>query len=191
MTLRYPDTAQRSEILLGSLLRFLFGQHTGIPSFSEMCITPLCFQTYINACFPQLTEIQRGFLIFQSHKAKLVISVSFAGDTAEAVGSQPSARPAKLLPGTTFSISASQHLAARAMNCVWEHLSFISICSVSPLARRLPGKSFLGFMPFRHKRSCRKARLAFRTVADPCNRSPSKSESLMPPLHYFPSHFRS
>ena len=161
MTLRYPDTAQRSEILLGSLLQFLFGQHTGIPSFSEMCITPLCFQTYINACFPQLTEIQRGFLIFQSHKAKLVTSVSFAGGTVEAVGSQPSARPAKLLPGTTFSISASQHLAARAMNCVWEHLSFISICSVSPLARRLPGKCFLALYHFGPKGLAGKFALPF------------------------------
>lgn len=133
----------------------------------------------------------KGIFDFPKSQSKISDSVSFAGGTVEAVGSQPSARPAKLLPGTTFSISASQHLAARAMDCVWEHLSFISICSVSPLARRLPGKSFLGFMPFRHKRSCRKARLAFRTVADPCNRSPSKSESLMPPLHYFPSHFRS
>lgn len=45
--------------------------------------------------------------------------------------------PARLLPRTPHS--AAQHQTARALNCVREHLCFISTYFVHPLARRVLG----------------------------------------------------
>ena len=55
--------------------------------------------------------------------------------------------PAELLPQELHS--ASQHLASIALNCVYEHLGFISIYFVHPLARCVLSNSLLHFKPFR------------------------------------------
>ena len=102
------------------------------------CFTPLYFYERYWYLF-LLTEIRKRFLFLQKkkkkgQKAKIVFSVCFPASCC--IGSEHSCRergPTKLLPWEPHS--ASKHQIVRALNCVCEHLCFISICFVHPLAR--------------------------------------------------------
>lgn len=102
---------------------------TQISSAFKLCLRPCCFhkKTYISTCFCWLEETQRGFLLLRKRrKAKLAFGVCSAAGRYR--GGRSGAT--QLLPREPRepreTHSASQHPAARAVNCA-------STCALSRL----------------------------------------------------------
>ena len=112
--------------------------HTGKPHFSKVHLTPLRFYKTPGLVPVSLTRRNSKIYPFTKKGEKQKQHSTFVSAGAitegESTMSSKSGR-AKLIPWKLHS--APQHHAAIALNCVCEHLCFISIYSVYPLARRV------------------------------------------------------
>jgi len=113
--------------------------HTGIPHFSEVHVIPLCSYEHVHQplVFGNWKKSKENFCFYKERqKAKIAFSVCFAmshyGGSARPEHRGKSG-PIELLPQEIHS--TSQYPVARALNCVCEHLCFVLIYSVHPLAR--------------------------------------------------------
>ena len=100
--------------------------YIGIPCFSKVLFIPLCFYEKFTLV-PAFTNWKKSEEDFCFYAFTLQWAV------LEAAHNQSSERgPSTLLPQELHS---SQHQAAIALNCVYEHLCFILIYFVHPLSR--------------------------------------------------------
>lgn len=114
---------------------FLF-HNSGMLFESSPWATTLLCKTYLSTCFYELKEIWREFsLLWKKTRNENMFSVCF-GVSHYGGGMHPRHRDggtAKLLPAELHTASSPQTTAT--WNCVCEHLCFVLIYRVRPLAR--------------------------------------------------------
>lgn len=122
------------------LLRNCLAWNIEILYFLKVCVMPLLIykKTYISTCF-QLTKShpKRIFAFTETNKKGKKQNQHSAFLLQQACNTGSAAQgPTKLLPWELL-YSAFQHPAATALKCVFEHLCFIVIYFMHPLARRV------------------------------------------------------
>ena len=150
----------------GAYRKIQFMLTIDIPFSSKVCFTPLHFyrRPILVPVFFNWKKSKAGFCFFwKKKKWKTKIVFTFTDAVMEVVHQEQRVAPSSCFLGTTLCISAS---SPRALNCVHEHLCFISIYLVYPLARRVLRKLLLWFVPFR-LRKCLIGTLSFWIAGKP------------------------
>ena len=117
------------------------------PYFSKVCFKPLHFyeSPTLEPVFTNWMKSEEDFCFYKKRrKAKIAFRVCFAAACVQAADTEQW----EWRHQTPSLGTASQHQAARVLNCVCEHQCFISIYFVHPLARCVLRPLLLQFMPF-------------------------------------------
>lgn len=100
---------------------------------SLLSATLLSWKTHIST-YLFTRHTRRSFIFMKKDEVKIGFSICFAANSMR----QKAPWAVRVVPPSSFPKNHTQHQAARALNCVFEHLRLVSIYSVHPSARRVP-----------------------------------------------------
>lgn len=114
---------------------FLWQQQIHVSSLldSLLSATLLSWKTHIST-YLFTRHTRRSFIFMKKDEVKIGFSICFAANSMR----QKAPWAVRVVQPSSFPKNHTQHQAARALNCVFEHLRLVSIYSVHPSARRVP-----------------------------------------------------